>query len=289
MEIDASRKRTRDASDLALLLRGTVVDAPSLATLRILSHAVLGVDTNGRISFLEDGHDEPLTASDTLHLRDGGSVALRHAQIRMLPPRGFVCPGFVDTHTHAPQFSFAGIGYDLQLLDWLNKYTFPSETKFGDSKFAARVCHNAVSRTLRAGTTTCMYFATIHTDAAIQLGRIAAGLGQRALVGKVNMDRNAPDFYIESTEESLAETERFVAALLAEKHSASRMGAWVGDGGTCAECEPLGPPPEPVITPRFVPTCTSELMRGLADIAKRHQLRITSHVSENMGEIAWVR
>lgn len=78
------------------------------------------------------------------------------------------------------------IGYDLQLLEWLTTYTFPAEEKFADLTFAARVCRNAVRRTLRHGTTSCLYFGTIHTDAAVQLGRVAAGLGQRAFVGKVH-------------------------------------------------------------------------------------------------------
>ena len=77
--------------------------------------------------------------------------------IRELPPRGFVVPGLIDTHTHAPQFKFAGTGYDMQLLDWLTTYTFPSEAKWSDLQHAARVCHNAVRRTLRHGTTTVSY------------------------------------------------------------------------------------------------------------------------------------
>jgi guanine deaminase len=189
-------KRGRTDADVVLVVRGTVIDAPELGTLRVLEKAVLGVDASGRVAFCEDGHDEELAVGDKLTLRDGGVFELpAGCTIRSLPPRGFLCPGFVDTHTHAPQFSFAGVGYDLQLLDWLNKYTFPSEAKFEDPTFAARVCRNAVARTLHHGTTTALYFATIHTDAALQLGRIASGLGQRAFVGKVNMDRNAPDFY----------------------------------------------------------------------------------------------
>merc|ERR1740130_2617724 len=90
------------------------------------------------------------------------------------------------------------------------------------------------------------------------------------------MDRNSPDFYCESTAESISETERFVKSMLVTAAEGSAAGS-------------LGPPALPVITPRFVPTCTSELMRGLASIATQHKLLIQSHVSENQGEVEWVK
>ena len=267
------------ASPLALLLRGTVIHSASRSSLHVLQNAVLGVSKAGRVAFLEDGHTEALGPGSALQLRSGAAaVPLAGVEVVDIPPRAFIVPGLVDTHTHAPQFSFAGTGYDLQLLEWLETYTFPSEAKFADLPYAASVCKNAVRRTLGSGSTSCVYFGTIHTDAAILLGRIASAAGQRAYVGKVSMDRNAPDFYRESTRESLDETERFVNALAAD--AAKRVGA--DDRGR------LGPPAVPVITPRFVPTCTSELMRGLAEIASRHELLVQSHVSENRGEIAWV-
>jgi len=302
----------RPLDDVMLVIRGTVIDSPELTTLRVRTHAVLGVRAIGTVAFCEEGHTEPLYPGSSLVLRraparplrlcrrpshlsrqvlrEGGEVVLsRGCVIRDLPARGFLCPGLVDTHTHAPQFSFTGIGYDLQLLDWLNKYTFPSEAKFKDAAFAARVCRNAVARTLRNGTTSCMYFATIHTDAALQLGRIASGMGQRAFVGKVNMDRNAPESYCETTADSLAETERFVEGMLSDAESGGRGAEVEPSSGVCSECAPLGPAPQPVITPRFVPTCSAELMEGLARIAARHQLLVTSHISENAGEIEWVK
>ena len=178
-------------------------------------------------------------------------------------------------------------------------------------------------RTLKYGTTSCVYFGSIHTDAAIQLGQTAATYGQRgtlrrnpnsqrrpqapaectevcfsmsqgaarlcawaltvcdpsprapAFVGKVNMDRNAPDSYCEETAHSIAETERFVEGMLSAAKAGGR--------------DPAVPAPVPVITPRFVPTCTPELMHALGALAARHNLPIQSHVSENKNEIAWVR
>jgi guanine deaminase len=235
--------------EVATLFRGTVVHSASRTTLSVLKDAVLGVNAAGKVAFLEDKHAEPLAPADGLQLRDGTKVPLSNVRVVALPPRGFIIPGFVDTHTHAPQFAFAGTGYDLQLLDWLNTYTFPAEAKFADAAYAAKVCDNAVRRTLASGSTSCVYFGTIHTDAALLLGRTAAQRGQRSFVGKVNMDRNAPDFYCESTADSVAETERFVTSML-------------GAGADGAAGAPLGPPAVPVITPRFVPTCSSELMKA---------------------------
>ena len=96
--------------------------------------------------------------------------------------------------------------------------------------------------------------------------RIARELGQRVLVGKVNMDRNSKDYYVETTAQSIADTEAFV------KHVR-------GLGDALAT---------PVVTPRFAPTCTPELMRALARISDRDALPVQTHMSENRGEIAWV-
>ena len=274
---------------VALVLRGTVIDSPAHTTLRVREHCLLGVSAEGRIAFCEDAHEEEIVAGGSVLLRDGGEVGLgAECAIVRLPPRGFLCPGLVDTHTHAPQFSFTGTGYDLQLLEWLTTYTFPAEQGFANLSHAARICRAAVRRTLYAGTTSCVYFATIHTEAALQLGRIASGMGQRAFVGKVNMDRNSPPSYVESTAESIAETERFVERMRAEA-AEGRSGDVVGEDGLCVACEPKGPPPQPVVTPRFVPTCSGELMAALGRIAAKHGLLVTSHISENLGEVAWVK
>ena len=279
----ARRRRQRGAGasvcgddELALLVRGTVIASASRAELAVHEHAVLGVTGAGQVAFLEAGHTESLAAGGALRLRGDGSGGVAEVRrlpsglrIVELPKRGFLVPGFVDTHTHAPQYFFTGKGYDLQLLDWLNTYTFPAEAKFSREAHAAAVCSNAVRRTLQHGTTSCVYFCSLHTDAALALGRACAAQGQRALVGKVNMDRNAPDYYVEgSAATSLSETERLLREL------------------------PTVAPPslvQPILTPRFVPTCTSELMSGLGALAKARGLRVQTHVSENKGEIAWVR
>ena len=186
----------------------------------------------------------------------------------------FVIPGFIDTHIHAPQYSFTGTGYDLELLDWLKKYTFPSESKLKDQELAKSVYTNLIMNTLQNGTTTACYYATIHLESTKLLVDLLYQNGQRAFVGKVNMDRNGEDYYEENTNDSLEETKQFInycqSAYEREKGNNPHFVI------------------KPIITPRFVPTCTPTLMSGLGDLAKQYDLPIQSHISENKGEVLWV-
>ncbi|OHT04142.1 Amidohydrolase family protein [Tritrichomonas foetus] len=187
-------------------------------------------------------------------------------------PTQFFVPGLIDTHIHAPQYAFLGCGLDLPLLEWLNTYTFPAESKFSDLEHAKRIYNAVVKRTLACGTTTAVYFATIDKNASIILADICRSNGQRAYVGKVSMDRNSPDYYIEKTQEAIENAKQFVDELLSQNSS-------LNDDLT-----------SPILTPRFVPTCSSELMKGLADIHNENpSLLIQSHVSENLNEIEWVK
>ncbi|CAJ1068577.1 guanine deaminase [Xyrichtys novacula] len=180
----------------------------------------------------------------------------------------FFMPGLVDTHIHASQYSYAGTALDMPLLQWLNTYTFPVESQFKDLEFANKVYSQVVRRTLRNGTTTACYHATIHTDASLLLAQITNELGQRALVGKVCMDRNnAVKHYKETCQESQEETCRFIAELLNKKY----------------------PRVKPVVTPRFAPSCTGALLGQLGAIAKNNNLHIQSHVSENVEEVKLVK
>ena len=178
-----------------------------------------------------------------------------------------IIPGLIDTHIHAPQYVFAGCGLDLPLLEWLKKYTFPAETKFQDVEHAKKVYEAVVSNTLSHGTTTASYYATIWTESSLLLADICRKQGQRAFVGKVSMDRNSPPTYVEETSKSIESASNFVNSF-----------------------KNLDDIVQPIITPRFVPTCTGELMKGLSEIQnKRPSTLIQSHVSENIGEIEWVK
>ncbi len=176
-----------------------------------------------------------------------------------------IIPGFVDAHIHAPQFENAGIGLDKELLPWLETYTFPEEAKFHDVAYAEKVYAHFVTRLWEHGTTRSIVFATLHEEATLKLMELFEKSGLGAYVGKVNMDRNSPPILSETTEDSLQVTEKLLKQY--------------GKGDLVKN----------IITPRFVPTCTPELMHALGAMAEKYDVPIQSHLSENMGEIEWVR
>lgn len=180
--------------------------------------------------------------------------------------KSLIIPAFVDMHFHAPQFQNIGLGLDEELLQWLEKYTFPEEAKYSNDEYAKRLYTNLAKELWRNGTTRVVLFSTIHRRGTEILMDIFDRAGIGAYVGKVNMDRNSPDFYVESTEESLASTEEWI---LATKDKYDLV--------------------KPIITPRFVPSCSEKLMKGLAKLFEKYNLKIQSHLSENDGEIEWVR
>lgn len=177
----------------------------------------------------------------------------------------YILPGFIDLHVHAPQWAQAGTALDLPLYDWLNTYTFPIESKFSDINFAQTVYEDLVKTLLANGTTTALYFASIHKESSLLLAQICAQLGQRGLVGKVVMDNpdQCPDYYRdESTEMALKETEEFIISVQ-ELHQQTKQGVY------------------PVVTPRFIPSCTDEALKGLGELAAKYNTHIQSHCSES--------
>uniref|UniRef100_A0A672N3F0 Amidohydrolase-related domain-containing protein n=1 Tax=Sinocyclocheilus grahami TaxID=75366 RepID=A0A672N3F0_SINGR len=167
---------------IAHVFSGTFVHSTPRAAVEILQNCVLGVDDKGKIAFIEK-HQDVVSLSEIW--------GFETSDIRQLGQYEFLMPGMVDTHIHASQYSYAGTALDLPLLEWLNTYTFPVEAKYKDLDFANDVYTKVVRRTLKNGTTTACYFATIHTDASLLLGELADRFGQRALVGKVCMDYNS--------------------------------------------------------------------------------------------------
>lgn len=187
--------------------------------------------------------------------------------VTILSEKQFLMPGFIDCHTHAVQFPNLGLGYDKNLLDWLETYTFPLEKKYVDEKFAEHVFKNVVKRTLAMGTTTACYFASLYRKASMILAQSVAHYGQRAFIGKVNMNVQRNDGYYESTAESIKNTVEFVNDILNLNN----------------------PLIKPIITPRFALSCDMELMKELGKLAKEKDLHVQTHISENLDEIEAVR
>ena len=176
-----------------------------------------------------------------------------------------VMPGLTDLHVHAPQYSFRGLNMDVELLDWLNDYAFPEEISFADAAYADCGYGMFVDELKHTATTRCCVFATIHRAATIKLMDLLEESGIVAYVGKVNMDRNCPAGLKEA--DSLGETRR-----------------WLDDAGKRAYKNVA-----PIITPRFIPSCTDELLRGLGALAMEQNLPVQSHLSENPDEVKLVQ
>lgn len=176
-----------------------------------------------------------------------------------------VMQSFSDMHLHAPQYAMLGMGMDLPLLDWLNTYTFPTEAKFKDTELARMIYRDLAINLVKNGTTRVCMFSTLHVDSTLILMEELENAGISGYVGKVNMDRNGAKDLQETTLESISETARWLDESKKFKHI------------------------KPIITPRFTPSCTNELMEQLGKIAYKENLPIQSHLSENLGEIAWVK
>ena len=176
-----------------------------------------------------------------------------------------IIPGLVDMHLHAPQYIFIGLHMDMKLLDWLNKYTFPAESKYKNIKFAKEAYDIFVNDLRLTATTRFSMFATIHNEATLYLMKELEKEGFKGYVGKVNMDRNSPKYLIEDTKKSIKDTLSWI-----EK---------------CKDLKNI----KPIITPRFIPTCTDELMKELSKIMIEYNLPVQSHLSENLSEIDWVK
>ena len=122
-----------------------------------------------------------------------------------------ILPGMTDLHVHAPQFAFRGLGMDMELLEWLNTYTFPEESKYKDLDYAERAYGSFASQLLRSTTTRAAIFATIHVPATELLMQKLDAMGLECFVGKVNMNRNSPVYLREiSTNQALRDTERWI-------------------------------------------------------------------------------
>lgn len=178
-----------------------------------------------------------------------------------------IVPGLVDLHAHAPQYAFRGLGMDLELLDWLNVHTFPEEEKYADPEYAQKAYSIYAEDMKKSATTRAVIFATVHPHATEILMNAMEETGLVTYVGKVNMDRNAPDNLVEKDAEQSARDTLSWLLKTTKKYSRTK----------------------PILTPRFIPSCTDELMHRLKVIQESYQLPVQSHLSENEKEISWVR
>ena len=174
-------------------------------------------------------------------------------------------PAMNDMHVHAPQVHNQGVAMDLELLPWLQNYTFPEEAKYADTAYAERMYRRFLHTQWLFGTMRSVVFGTVHTASTRLLMKLYQETGMGAMVGKVAMNRNCPDNLSEDVEAAVEGNEQIIAEF-------NKPDSLV----------------RPIITPRFVPSCTPELLQACGRLASKYQLPVQSHLSENTSEIAWV-
>ncbi|MHC1719513.1 MAG: amidohydrolase family protein [Clostridiaceae bacterium] len=182
--------------------------------------------------------------------------------------KGLIIPGFCDLHVHAPQWMTRGMGYSLELLPWLQRYTFPAEERFSDISFAEKAYGMFVEDLKTSETTRACVFATVHKDSTRLLIEKLRESGLGAFVGKVNMDRNATPGLLENKDVSISETIELMEWIRSVEDAASLVNY--------------------IITPRYVPSTTRELMEELGKLAAVYDVPVQSHLNENRSEIGLV-
>ena len=181
-------------------------------------------------------------------------------------------PAMNDMHVHAPQVHNQGVAMDLELLPWLQNYTFPEESKYADTQYAERMYRRFLHTQWLFGTMRSVVFGTVHTESTRILMKLYQEAGMGAMVGMVAMNRNCPKTLCEDVEAYVEGQE----SLIKEFSNLSPLTSH------------LSPLVRPIITPRFVPSCTPELLKACGELANKYQLPVQSHLSENTSEIAWV-
>ncbi|QSP95366.1 guanine deaminase [Marinobacter salinisoli] len=220
----------------------------------------------GSVEYIEDG---------LLCVHDGKVLALGKAA-ELLPqlPDGtkltdwngsLIMPGFIDTHVHMPQLPVMA-SYGTQLLDWLENYTFPHESRFQDADWARTQAEQFTQLLLAHGTTSGLIFCTSHRASVDALFEAAERQGMAMTAGKVLMDRHAPDTLTDTARSGYEDS----LALLDKWHHRGRQ--------------------RYAITPRFAPTSSPEQLALAGQLASAHpDVLVQTHWAENTGEIAWTR
>ncbi|MEP7028614.1 MAG: guanine deaminase [Candidatus Eisenbacteria bacterium] len=180
-------------------------------------------------------------------------------------PGCLVAPGFVDAHVHYAQTEMIGT-FGAQLLEWLNKTTFPAEQAFAERAHADAVARVFVEELLRNGTTSALVFCATYPASVDALFEAAQAENLRLIAGKTWMDRNAPAPLLDTAQKAYDDSKALIAR-------------WHGKGRALY-----------AITPRFAPTSSPEQLEAAGALRREHpDTWLHTHVSENPQEVAWVQ
>jgi guanine deaminase len=243
---------------------GTALHTPVQGQLEILREALIVVGGDGAIKAIHR-REEAATQHEARRFADRGELITFGSDQYLLP-------GLVDLHVHAPQWPQLGKALDLPLEEWLQAYTFPLESRYADSAYARTVYESLVDGLLANGTTTALYFATLHLPATQILADICLRRSQRALVGRVAMDdpEQCPEYYRDASA-TVAETDTRAFISYVQTMPGNHTGLV-----------------KPVITPRFIPSCSDELLSRLGALARETGCHVQTHCSESDWEHRFV-
>ena len=216
------------------------------------------------VRYLEDG----LLVLENGKIKDFGpyeQLQEKYAAIDAIAyPDKLIMPGFIDTHIHYPQTAMVA-AYGEQLLEWLSKYTFPTEAKFKDKNYAEEIAIVFLDELLKNGTTTALVFAAVFPESVDAFFEEAERRNLRMIAGKVMMNRNAPDFLLDTAQSSYDETK----ALIEKWHQKGRLLY--------------------AVTPRFAITSTDEQLDLAGKLLSEFpDVYLHTHLSENVNEVQFV-
>lgn len=258
-----------------LLYYGTFIDTPQLGQLQVRFNRIVGVDNQGKIDFIDDNYDGDITSEAIIdYYKKCTKQNPENIQVSLeTSSTKFFIPGFIDTHIHASQFPNVGIGLGIPLLDWLKKYTFPMENQLNSENLdlVFHVYNEVISKTLKNGTTYASYYTNIDPVSTNIFTDLLLKLGQRGSVGKVCMNDN-PEY--KSYEEDFNTCKQSTTKVVDYIKNIDQQGNMLV---------------QPILTPRFAPVCTGELLQFLGDFANENNLPIQTHISENLQEIELVK
>ncbi len=228
---------------------------------RTLSFHADPAETENAFTFHEDG---AIITRNGLIEAVGDYAALRDPDLPEIDHRPhLILPGFIDTHIHFPQVQVIA-SWGAQLLDWLNTYTFPEESRFGQQGHAPAMAEHFLDLLLAHGTTTAAAFCSVHPQSAEALFAAAGSRNMAMVAGKVMMDRNAPPAVLDTPQQGYDDSK----ALIEKWHRHGRQ--------------------RYAITPRFAITSTPEQLAMTGQLAREYpDCHIQTHLSENRDEIAY--
>lgn len=233
----------------------------SLLRGRILTFHADPTESEDNHRYIEDG---AVLVDNGVIVAVGDYAGLRAEGVAEVDHRpNLILPGFIDPHIHFPQVQVIA-SWGTQLLDWLNRYTFPEESRYSDIDHAERMAGAFLDQLVAYGTTTACAFASAHAASAEALFSAAAERDMALIAGKVMMDRNAPEGARDTAQSGYDESK----ALIARWHGKGRL--------------------RYAITPRFAITSSPEQLKLAGALAGEHpDLHVQTHLSENHAEIAY--